>query len=93
VKELACNNKELTPQLHCNRRLITKKEEKKKIFNSLFDKSGHVATFNNSNGMVGINKVLGVDKKNKETSDDGVKATMKYTESFQKLYEMALMQC
>jgi hypothetical protein len=62
VKELACNNKELTMQLHCNRRLIKKKEEKKKPL-TLFHKSGHVVTFNNSNGMVGINKVLGVDKK------------------------------
>jgi hypothetical protein len=29
VKELACNDKELTPQLYFNRRLIKKEEEKK----------------------------------------------------------------
>jgi hypothetical protein len=62
VKELACNNKELTMQLHSNRRLIKKKRKRKKSL-TLFHKFGHAATFNNCNGMVGINKVLDVDKK------------------------------
>lgn len=35
-----------------------KKKGREKKSLTLFHKSGHVATFKNSNGMVGINKVL-----------------------------------